>query len=390
MWLGLSTLSGVTAPTQIPPAEPPEQLSWDDEDEFVRVRWGGWRLIGGLLAAAVIFFGGFTAIREGRAWFDRQLDPVGEPGEAVDLVVPRGATTSDIGVQLANNGVIPNSTFFRYYAEWKEKGNFQAGEYTFYENSSADEAIAILEAGPKPPEVDSFIVREGLWTSEILSSIASQLDGISEAQLQAALDSGAIDPRYRPGAEASWEGLLFPNTYEVNKGATAEDVLLKMSDEFSRVTGSLGYGAAETQLGYSAYEVLIVASLVEAETRVDEERPMVASVIYNRLREQWILGIDATCVFAQGLNEEGNRTTELTRSMLDEPGPYNCRQNNFLPPTPVNSPGQASLEAAINPADTPFFYYVLTDPAGRHTFVETAEEFAEAKQICADLGLGCG
>lgn len=338
--------------------------------------------MGGFLAGAIIFFGGYTAIKEGRAWFDRQLDPVGEPTEAIDLVVPRGATTSDIGVQLANNNVIPNSTFFRYYAEWKEKGNFQAGEYTFYVNSSADEALAVLEAGPKPPEVESFIVREGLWTGEILSAIAGQLPGISDAQLQATLDSGSIDPRYRPSSEESWEGLLFPNTYEVNKGATADEVLLKMSDEFSRVTGSLGYGAAETQLGYSAYEVLIVASLIEAETRVDEERPMVASVIYNRLREQWILGIDATCVYAQG-----ERGVELTRSMLDEPGPYNCRQNTGLPPTPINSPGRASLEAAIQPADTPFYYYVLTDPAGRHTFVETGEEFEIAKRQCQDLGL---
>ncbi len=388
-------MSSVTAPTQPPRSEPhgsnradglsiepPEELTWDEEDEFVRVRHGGWRIAGGLLAVVLIFFGGYTAIKEGKAWFDRQLDPVGEPGEAITLVVPRGATTSDIGVQLANNGVIPNSTFFRYYVEWENEGNFQAGEYTFYANSSAVEAIAVLNAGPKPPDVDQFIVREGLWTSEILATIADQLPGISVELLQASLDGGTIEPRYRPAGQTSWEGLLFPDTYEVNKGATATEVLQKLSDEFARVTGAVGYGAAETKLGYSAYEVLIVASLIEAETRVDEERPMVASVIYNRLREQWILGIDATCIYGAG-----DRDVELTRSVLDQETPYGCRNVRGLPPTPINSPGRASLEAALNPADSDNFYYVLTDPSGRHTFVETQEEFNEQVQICRDLGL---
>jgi UPF0755 protein len=362
--------------------EPPEELTWDEEDEFVRVRHGGWRIAGGLLAVVLIIFGGYIAIGEGRGWFDRQLDPVGEPGEAISVVVPRGATTSDIGVQLATNGVIPNSTFFRYYVEWKNEGNFQAGEYTFYVNSSAEEAIAVLNDGPKPPDVDQFIILEGLWTTEILDRIADQLPGITVEQLNAALDGGTIEPRYRPPGETSWEGLLFPDTYEVNKGATATEVLKKLSDEFARVTGGVGYGAAETKLGYSAYEVLIVASLIEAETRVDEERSMVASVIYNRLREQWILGIDATCIYGAG-----DRDVELTRSVLDQETPYGCRNVRGLPPTPINSPGRASLEAALNPSDSDFFYYVLTDPAGRHTFVETQEEFSEQVQICRDLGL---
>ncbi len=376
---------GVTAPTKPPVSEPPDKLTWDDEDEFVRVRHGAWRLIGGLLSAVLIIYAGYTAINFGRDWYDRQLDPAGEPGAAVVVEVPRGATTSDIGVQLADRGIIPNSTFFRYYVEWKNEGNFQAGEYTFYMNSSADDAIAVLNGGPKPPEVQSFQIREGLWTKEIVSQMASQLPNVTEAQLQAVLDNNDISTRYRPEGEPSWEGLLFPDTYEVNKDATAREVLQKMSDEFARVTGAVGYGAADTQLGYSAYEVLIVASLIEAETRVDDERELVASVIYNRLREQWPLGIDATCVYAQG--ERGIALTNATG--LQDDGPYACRgaASVGLPPTPINSPGRASLEAALNPADTDLFYYVLTDPNGRHTFAETEEEFLAAKQICQDLGL---
>ncbi len=271
-------------------------LGWEDEAP-IRVRGIWFRLARGFIVLAVVVFLLWTAYSRARSWFDEQLDPPGEAGPAIELVVPAGATTADIARQLEDLDVIPNSTFFRYYARAKDEGNFQAGEYTMPTNASVEEAIAVLNGGPRPQETTRFTVREGLWEDEIIASIASQLDNVTEAQLWAALDSGAIPARYRPDGVASYEGLLFPDTYEVNAEATAEEVLLKMANEFTSVTGDLGYGGADTLIGYSAYEVLIVASLIEAETRVPEERPQVASVIYNRLREQWPLGIDATCIY---------------------------------------------------------------------------------------------
>lgn len=326
---------------------------------------------------------GWLGYRSARSWFESQLDPAGEPGEVVQVLVPAGATTSDIGRQLESIDIIPNSTFFRYYARWKDEGNFQAGEYFLPLNSSAEEAIAVLNAGPTPERYTRFTVREGLWINEMLPEISGQLNGITPTDLQAVLDSGRIEPRYRPAGVTSWEGLFFPDTYEINVEDGAYEVLLRMADEFTRVSGELGYGAAETKLGRSAYEVLIVASLVEAEAKLEAERPLVASVIYNRLREQWPLGIDATCIYGQG-----NRQVELTNEILfNGDDPYNCREIIGLPPTPINSPGRASLDAAINPAESEYLYYVLTDPAGAHTFAVTSEEFDAAKQICQDLGL---
>jgi UPF0755 protein len=226
-------------------------------------------------------------------------------------------------------------------------------------------------------------VREGLWAEEMIPEIARQLDNVTEAELRAVLASGQIVPRYRPDGVTSWEGLLFPDTYQVNVNDTALDVLLKMSDEFTRVTGELGYGAAETQLNRPAYEVLIVASLIEAEIKIDDERALAASVIYNRLRENWPLGIDATCIYGSG-----DRRVQLTVDLLQAPdNPYGCRTVVGLPPTPIALPGRASLEAAINPAETDYMYYVLTDPSGSHTFATTDEEFAEAKALCQELGL---
>ena len=168
------------------------------------------------------------------------------------------------------------------------------------------------------------------------------------------LRSGQLPARYRPDGTTSYEGLLFPDTYEVNADATALDVLQKMSDEFSLVTGSLGYGAAENLLNLSPSEVVIVASLIEAETRVDEERPLVASVIYNRLREGWALGIDATCLYGVGTRDP---VEMINSGILDDPEhPYACRGRSGLPPTPINAPGEASLDAALTPVAIPVIW----------------------------------
>lgn len=352
--------------------------------EYVSIRPGWYRIGRGLIIVGFMVFAAVLAYRQVRTWFEHQLDPEGEPTEQVAVIVPTGATTANIGRLLQDYEIVPNSTFFRYYAEWKDEGNFQAGEYIFYENSSAQETIDILNLGPKPQLFERFTVPEGLWISEMMPVIADQLDGVTVAQLYSVLNSGQVLPRYRPAEQTSWEGLLFSDTYEVSEDADALEVLLKMSDEFSNVTGDLSYGTNNTPLNLSAYEVLIVASLIEAETRVADERPLVASVIYNRLREGIPLGIDAVCIYGTG-----DRKVELTRSILDDPGDFGCRVNRGLPPHPISSPSRASLEAAISPAESTFIFYVLTDPEGRHSFSSTSEQFAADKQICKDLGLGC-
>ena len=111
---------------------------------------------------------GWVIFTGARNWFGAQLDPDGEPGADVTVFIEAGSTTGDIASTLESAGVIPNSTFFRYYAEWQDEGNFQAGEYTMQENMSADEAIARLELGPKQIEYGEFLIPEGLWVDEIL------------------------------------------------------------------------------------------------------------------------------------------------------------------------------------------------------------------------------
>ncbi len=363
-------------------SEEADYLDWD-EDDFVTVRPGGYRILRALIALVVLAAIGWFLYTGVRSWFESQLDPEGEPGEAVTVIVPNGATTGDIAELLESNEIVPNSTVFRYFVEWKGHGNFQAGEYQLNVNSSAEEAVATLNLGPIPPVYARFGVPEGLWVSEMLPRIADDLPSITTAELQAVLDSGQIEPRYRPPGQTSWEGLLFPAFYEIEDDAEPIEVLAKMSNEFARVTGELGYGAAETRLNMSAYEVIIVASMVEAEAKTERDRPKIARVIYNRLREQMSIDIDATCIYGTGI-----RGFELTREILDDSEhPYACRKHASLPPTPIAAPGRASLEAAINPAEGDWLFYVLKDVEGNHFFTDNIEDFNEQKAKSIEEGL---
>jgi UPF0755 protein len=375
---------GSRAPEQSQ-AEPTgvDDLEWQDESQFVRSRPAGLRILRAVVAAVILVVIGMMIYRGARSWFAAQLDPDGEPGAEVSVVIESGATTGEIASTLESAGVIPNGTFFRYYAEWKDLGNFQAGEYRLRENMSADEAIAVLDLGPKQIEYGEFLIPEGLWVSEILERTAAQIPGITVADLRAALDSGAVQPRYRPAGNTSWEGLLYPAKYFIEQDITAPEVLAKMSNEFAAVTGELGYGAAERTHNLSAYEVIIIASLVEAEAKTEADRPKIAAVIYNRLNEGMPLGIDATLIYGKGVRGE-----VPTREELDTPGPYNTRhpESRGLPPTPIAAPGRASLEAAMNPTPGPWLYYVRIDDEGNHAFATTIEEHNENVAVARELG----
>jgi UPF0755 protein len=148
--------------------------------------------------------------------------------------------------------------------------------------------------------------------------------------------------------------------------------------------------ARAQELGYSVYDILKVASLIEEEAKIDEDRPKIARVIYNRLDRDMTLGIDATTRYAVG-KIAGE---PLTQSDLDSDSPYNTRKARGLPPTPISMPTRASIEAALNPTpDQRWIYYVLTNEGGvegAHRFVNTSREFEQAKQTCIELNLGCG
>ena len=361
-----------------------EQLDWEDDDDFVTVRPGGFRVLRAVLVLAVLLFFSYYVYTGVRGWFERQLDPEGEQGEPVTLIVPPGASTGDIAEILEANEVVPNSTFFRYYVEWKSEGNFQAGEYTVPTNSSVREAIDVLALGPEPPVFNRFGVPEGLWLDEMLPRLAEQLPNVTEIRAAGVLDLRPARAPLPPARPEQLGGAALPGVLRDRRRRDAREVLAKMNDEFSRVTGELGYGAAETQLDLSAYEVVIIASMIEAEAKTDGDRPKIARVIYNRLREQRVARY--RCHLYLWLGGSANRADDRVH---ERPGPSSTPAATMpaLPPTPISTPGKASLEAAINPADGPWLFYVLADEEGNHKFTETLEEHNEAVAEAKEKGL---
>lgn len=374
------TITDESTPSQGPPSSDATYVYLPPETS--RRRRFLW-IVGGLAAFVLLL------VAVGGFWLYRQVNP-GSPGELVEFVIPEGSTTSQIAGQLESDGIITNATVFQYYVRWKDAGPFGAGAYDGLRlNSDMDAVIERLEAGPLPPPYTELVVPEGLWESEIRTRILETFPQMNAEELDVALAS--VRSAFQPDDVSVLEGLLFPATYRVEEGDELDEQKLvrQMVEAFDQVGGEVGLADASTTLAGVAgdreltpYEVVVVASMIEAEAKVPEEKPLMARVIYNRLRLGMSLGIDATVIYALG-----ERTDQLTRSDLEVASPFNTRRYPGLPPTPIGSPGRASLEAALNPADGDWLYYVLTDEDGRHYFTEDYNDFLRAQEESRDKGL---
>ena len=358
-----------------------------DDDDYVELRpqsSRGRRVLIVLFAVLVVLI---VAAGAGALWVQRQIDPPGAAGQPQAIVVPEGSTSDDIGTLLADEGVISSELVWDWYLRINGGGPFQAGTYQLGDNSAIGEVIDVLEAGPAPIEERSFTLAEGLTEPEILARLADPEDGLGFdlATMQELLDSGQIRWSGQPADQPSNEGILFPETYRIAADADEKAVLLLLVAQLDSVMTELDVASAQARFNLTPYEVLVVASLIEEETKVDAERPMVARVIYNRLRQGIPLGIDATSRYEAEL--AGRSRDDID---FESDSPYNTRRIAGLPPTPIAAPGRASIAAALAPADGPWIYYVLEDAEGNHFFTESNSEFIAAKNRCREAGLGCG
>ena len=357
-------------------------------DDWVEYRspMGGWKKV--LLALGVIVAVLVAAGAVGWFWVQDKIDPPGEPGAEIELEIAQGSTTEDIGELLAENGVITSASVWDYWTRLNDEGPFQAGFFVFRENSSFDEAVAVLDAGPRPPELERITIPEGLTVTEIVARLADPETGVDRweaAALQAAIDSPDIRSRFMPPEQTSMEGMLFPDTYEIDADTDEATFIRRLVTQLDENLVALDVETRAAELGITPYEAVVVASLIEEESRVPDERAKVARVIYNRLEQGIPLGIDATSRYEAEI--EGRSREDLD---FESDSPYNTRRIPGLPPTPIAAIGRASLEAALNPEPGPWIYYVLADEEGNHFFTESAQEFQRAKRECARKGLGCG
>ena len=340
------------------------------------------------IALGVILIALIAAGAAGYTWVQGQIDPGGEPGAEVELEIPNGSTTEDIGRLLADNDVISSSTVWNYWTRLNDKGPYQAGFFVFRQNSSFDDAVAVLDQGPRPPQLDRLTIPEGLTIPEIVARLASPetgVEGWDAAAIQAAIDDPQIRSRFQPADQPSMEGMLFPDTYEIVDETDERAFVQRLVTQLDENLLALDVEARAAELGVTPYQIVVVASLIEEESRVPEERAKVARVIYNRLAEGIPLGIDATSRYEAEIEGRSREDLDFTSD-----SPYNTRRVAGLPPTPIAGAGRASLEAALNPEPGPWIYYVLADEQGNHFFTESAQEFQRAKQECAAKGLGCG
>jgi UPF0755 protein len=291
----------------------------------------------------------------------------------VSVTIPQGSGTEAIATILEDADLIGNKTLFRIRSRLDgSDGQYKAGAYMFTRDMSMRSIMAELVNGAAAL-TKRFTVPEGLTvmqTAEILAEtgIASRNEFLIEA---ATGDFGSY--RFLEGA-VELEGFLYPETYDVYDDASAHDVINRMLAQFDKLFTEEYYGKAEA-LGLSVGEVVTIASLIERETRVPEERALVASVIMNRIAAGMPLQIDATVQYALGENKD-----RLNYVDLEVDSPYNTYKITGLPPGPICSPRIECIEAALNPANTNYIYYVLAPELdGRHNFTKNYDEFLRFK-----------
>lgn len=316
------------------------------------------------------------------------LNPVESRSEPVEVVIEPGMHSSEIAALLEEKELIRSKFIFQVYLRFQNEGNrFQAGTYEMTAGSTLDQMIDKLNQGDTVQEpLVKFTIPEGYTLDQLINRLEENgfIDGDSFIELaehagpdQLMMPFDVPIPDH-PDLIHRLEGYFFPETYEMQEESSELDVLNRMLLELERKVSELpeDWQLRLEQLDKSFHEILTIASIVEREVVLDEERPLVAGVIYNRLEQNRELEIDATVQYALGEQRD-----ILTFDDLEIDHPYNTYENNGLPPGPISNPGLPSIRAALYPKDTTYLFYVTKkDGTKGHLFAETYEEHLENKR----------
>ena len=314
-------------------------------------------------------------------WYLGQVNPAGGDTVATNFTVNEGDTLESLSERLKAEGFIGNAAIFRWYVGRNGGLEITPGYYQVIKGSHMGDVMARLATPPSATFVN-VTFPEGFTIDQMGTRLAERTLRLNADQFIAAANESTIETWLRGEPNGSLEGLLFPDTYQVSGEETEEQVVARMVALMERVGRQEGLDESERSVGLTPYQVLIVASLIEREAKVAEDRALIARVIYNRLDARMQLQIDASLYYRA---PEGASFTELKE--IDSP--YNTYRNRGLPPTPIANPGRASIAAALNPAPNPnlsdpicqgvaqpcrYLYYVLADKNGAHKFAATLEQ----------------
>ncbi|ASA26163.1 aminodeoxychorismate lyase [Paenibacillus donghaensis] len=321
-----------------------------------------------------------AAAAGGGAWYIwNGMSPVEPAGPAVTFTIEKGMGSADIADLLEENGIIRNSLLFKGYLKWtKEGSSFKAGTYTAAPGDSYDQLITRLNTGDVvKKETVVFTIPEGYTAKQVAAKLAADWK-LEPAVFLEIINSGkALQETELLGIPQEeqvlhrLEGYLFPETYELVKESTPQQVVEAMLQQLDKKLEQIpDWQAKLDKRGLTLHQLLTVASLVEREVVVESERPLVAGVIYNRLKKDQKLEIDATVQYL--LDKQKDR---LLYKDLEVESPYNTYKHTGLPPGPISNPGLASIQAALEPEATEYFYYVTKkDGSQGHLFGKTYKE----------------
>lgn len=297
------------------------------------------------------------------------------------VVIKYGSTPNQIIEALKGENIIQAALATRLYFRLINRDvKLQAGDYLFPSPISPMQVIDLLKKGKKRTE--NLTIPEGWTRFEIAKRIAEQFPSeppFNYEEILAMMDNISLIQDIDSNA-TNLEGYLYPSTYQFETGTPAKDIITKMVQQFRNIWQP-EWNELALEMGRTKREIMIIASLIENESRIDYERPIIASIIYNRLERQIPLGIDATNVYIARLQDRWDGI--IHKSDVEVNHPYNTRKIHGLPPGPISSPSKSAIEAALNPAQTEYLYYVLDVEKndGSHNFYSTSTEFLNGKQV---------
>lgn len=306
-----------------------------------------------ILVSAAIVLIAIGVAAGGYFYVTGRYTSAGPLGAATTVLLERGAGARAIAAKLEESGVIDDSRVF-LLGLWLsgDQGSLKAGEYEFPAGISAEGVAAKLSKGEMVVRRMTFA--EGLTSAEIIAQLEDSSSFTGDITVEAP------------------EGSLMPDTYHYGYGYPRDSILQRMRDGMTNLLNEL-WGKRASDLPFETpAEAVVLASIVERETPLAAERPLVAGVFVNRLKRGMPLQSDPTVIYAVS-NGLGTLDRALTRDDLKVDSPFNTYRNKGLPPTPIANPGRASLEAALNPATTDALYFVA-DGKGGHAFAKTLDE----------------
>ena len=334
-------------------------------------------------------------------WYLRQVNPPDEVSSgkplATNFTVNQGDSLISVSNRLEQEGFIVNASVFRWYAERKGGIDLQPGYFSLVKHEHIGEIMKKLNKSPSIT-FTKVTFPEGFTIKQIAQRIEDKTTRITAQSFYEAMTNELLTSEYLPKnmapldlAPYRFEGLLFPDTYQVSGNESVASVLDRMLRLMERVGKQEGIADSQAKVGKSPYQVLIIASIIEREAKLEIDRGKISRVIYNRLERGMPLQIDATLYYN---SPENASFTEL--KAIDSP--YNSYLYNGLPPTPIASPGRAAIRAALNPSPNPdlsdkmcigikktqncaYLYYVLSDADGGHTFAATEQDHATNVEI---------